>query len=195
MADWITLLVIIEMISSIKISEKYNQHLTFIAAVVAFMIAMEGIMGFLHENPAKLHDYIEDYLQNEGLSRWSYEVNEEMKEKLAKIDEETKSYYTRENKNLYENKICDELIKNGYENVSVKMEMGEEKNVILVLYGDKNYDQRNMENIIYDVIKLNNNYNENEDQEWDKSYELNMEQQWRTKIKGDFRIEFYFKQM
>lgn len=108
---WIILCIVFELLSELKMSEKFKPHFAFLTGIIAVAIMLGSVMGKFGENPLSLQESVEA-----GLQKWqayveSYEISDEMKRQLMEVEQ------------LYE----EELYEDGREKMQEKMQTVMEK--------------------------------------------------------------------
>lgn len=103
---WIILCILFELLSELKMSEKFKPHFAFLTGIMAIAIILGGIMAKFGDGTVSLQENVEAELQKWQAYVESYEISEEMKRQLMEAEE------------LYE----EEMLEKGMEKMQEKLQ-------------------------------------------------------------------------
>lgn len=126
MQKWVLVCLLLELLSELNLSEKFNQHFTFLSGLIISAVIIGGILSQLEKNPSFLQDNLESELQKWQKYSQTYEVNEDLQEKLAKVEETYERKQEEEGISVLQEKFQDILSEGGYEVAGISYEEGEE---------------------------------------------------------------------
>lgn len=143
MQKWVLVCLLLELLSELKLSEKFNQHFTFLSGLIISAVIIGGILSQFGRNPSFLQDNLENELQKWQKYSQTYEVNENLQEKLAKVEETYERKQQEESISVMQEKFQDILSEGGYEVAGISYDE-EEKLIKLQLHKQEAIRQRNI---------------------------------------------------
>lgn len=88
MQFWIILCIVFELLSELKMSEKFKPHFAFLTGIITVAVILGAIMERFGENPVSLQESVETELQKWQVYVESYEISDEMKRQLMEAQQQ-----------------------------------------------------------------------------------------------------------
>jgi ribosomal protein S8 len=138
MQKWVVLCLLLEILSELKVSDKFNQHFTFLTGLIVSAVVVGGIFAKINAGNLDWQENLSVELQKWQKFSQSYELNEDLQQKLEKVEESYEKRLTQEQTAKMQEKFQDILTEYGYE-ISDFFYNQEEKKIVLTLTASEQY--------------------------------------------------------
>lgn len=103
--------ILIEIISELKTTQKFNQHFIFLTGLVISVMILGEILKGIGYNSSFLQENMKNELQKWEDINQNYEINSDLQEKLAKIEQSVEKQQIQQQidelQEKYQNELCE----------------------------------------------------------------------------------------